>query len=127
MSLLRDYGSIKYNVKEMHQKCVRMFHQLGNATTVSFTLDTLKVLEMGGYPIEQSPPFPNLKCLKVMKGRYKVCTVHQSVMNYLTMETLHFESLMVECSDGVTVVEQSPEDLFDDEDEDYKTNLALFD
>ncbi|XP_047961800.1 F-box/FBD/LRR-repeat protein At3g26920-like [Salvia hispanica] len=80
------------NVKELH----RMLQQLGNATTV---------LELDGGPIEQSPPpFPNLKCLKVMKGRYKIRTVRQNIMNYLTIGTLYFETLKVEFPDGVTVV-----------------------
>ncbi|XP_047957534.1 putative F-box/LRR-repeat protein At3g42770 [Salvia hispanica] len=97
-----DIYNIGYNVKKLH----RMLHQLGNATNVSLTLDTLKVLELDDGPIEQSPPpFPNLKCLKVMKGHYKIRTVLQSVMNYLTIGTLYFEK--VEFPDGVTVVEKN--------------------
>ncbi|KAL1533654.1 hypothetical protein AAHA92_33512 [Salvia divinorum] len=122
-----DIHDIRYNVKGLHQKCVRMLHQLGNATHVAFTLDTLRVLELDGGPIEQSPPpFPNLKCLKVMKGRHKVRTVLQSVMNYLTLGSLYLESLMVELPNGVTVAEHNSEDPADDDD-DYKWALALFD
>ncbi|KAG6388714.1 hypothetical protein SASPL_150146 [Salvia splendens] len=51
--------------ERFHLMCVTFLHQLGNATIVSLTLNTLMVLDLAGGPIEQRhPPFPNLKCLK---------------------------------------------------------------
>ncbi|KAG6388693.1 hypothetical protein SASPL_150125 [Salvia splendens] len=187
-----DIFGLAYNPEWLHLNCVRLLHQLGNATTVSLTLDTLKrekedriselpddilqhilsfidtaeavrasilskrwkppppafppqypvapsrrllemgyspkirvleilqsdsifpikeisaplltsfrymgVLDLAGGPIEQRhPPFPNLKCLKVIKGSNKISTMLESVMNYSTIGTLYFElSLKVE-------------------------------
>ncbi|XP_047961806.1 F-box/LRR-repeat protein At5g02910-like [Salvia hispanica] len=110
-----------------HLNCVRLLHQLGNATIVSLTLDTLMFLELVGDSIEQSPPpFPNLKCLKVINGSSKRSTVLESVMNYLTIGTLYFESsLKVEIPCDVVVVYQHREaydDLYYDDlyfEEDY--------
>ncbi|XP_047961802.1 LOW QUALITY PROTEIN: F-box/LRR-repeat protein At3g58940-like [Salvia hispanica] len=97
------YETLKWN-------CVKLLHQLGNATIVSLTLNTLMILELDGGPIEQTPPFPNLKCLKVRKGLYSDHTVHQSVMNYLTIGTLYFgSSLKVEIPRDVAVVQQHPQ------------------
>ncbi|KAG6388215.1 hypothetical protein SASPL_153414 [Salvia splendens] len=72
-------------------------------TTVSLTLDTLKILECYGGPDEQTPPpFPNMKCLKMIEGRNKMRTVFRRVMNYLT-GTLCCE---VKLPPGMVVVEQ---------------------
>ncbi|KAL1543858.1 putative F-box/LRR-repeat protein [Salvia divinorum] len=61
--------------------CVRMLQQLGNAKIVALSFDTLKVLEMDGGVIEQSPcPFPYMKCLKIIKGRRKISPVLWRVM-----------------------------------------------
>ncbi|XP_047964199.1 F-box/LRR-repeat protein At5g02910-like [Salvia hispanica] len=115
-----DIHHVSNHVKGMHLNCVRMLQQLGKATVVSLTLDTLKVLELDGGPIEQShSPFRNLKCLKLVEGRRKIRTVLQSVMNYLTVGTLYFESMMVEFPDDVVVVEQNSEYMSDEEDTDY--------
>ncbi|KAL1557672.1 F-box/FBD/LRR-repeat protein-like protein [Salvia divinorum] len=99
-----DICDTTFNAIGLHQNFVRMLHQLGNATTVTLTLDTLKVLALDGGPVEKSPsPFPNIKCLKVVKKEYhEIYTVFKGVMNYL-----NFESLMVELPDGVDVVEHN--------------------
>ncbi|KAL1543859.1 putative F-box/LRR-repeat protein [Salvia divinorum] len=116
----------RMNVEGMHLKCVRMLQQFGNATTVALTLDTLKVLELDDNFIERSPsPFPYMKCLKLIKGRWNISTVLQCVMNYLTVETLHCDSLTVEFPRGVDVVEQNLEDLSDDDDNDLIQRLKL--
>ncbi|KAG6390378.1 hypothetical protein SASPL_148112 [Salvia splendens] len=100
-----DILSIKHNVKGLQVKCARMLQQLGNTTTVSLTLDTLECLDGG--PIDQSPPFPNIKCLKVMKGRHKLYRVRKQILKYLTVGTLNFESLTVEFPAGVIMDERN--------------------
>ena len=66
-----------------------------------------------------------MKCLKLIKGRWDISTVLQCVMNYLTVETLHCDSLVVEFPRGVDVVEQNLEDLSDDDDSDLIQRLKL--
>ncbi|KAG6388715.1 hypothetical protein SASPL_150147 [Salvia splendens] len=69
------------------------------------------VLEKDGGQIEQSPPFPNLKCLKAVKASNKISTVLESAINYLTRGTLYFESLlMIEFPHDVVVVQQNSDD-----------------
>ncbi|KAL1538860.1 F-box/LRR-repeat protein-like protein [Salvia divinorum] len=98
----------RFNVRGMDLKCVTMLHHFGNATSVALTLDTLKVIELDGCFIEQSPsPFPYMKRLKLIKGRWDISTVLQCVMDYLTAETLHRDSLTVEIPYGVDVVEHN--------------------
>ncbi|KAG6435957.1 hypothetical protein SASPL_100838 [Salvia splendens] len=116
----------RVNVEGMRLKCVGMLQQFGNAKTVALTSDTLKVLELDDDFIKRSPsPFPYMKCLKLIKGRWDISTVRQCVMNYLTVETLHCDSLMVEFPRGVDVVEQNLEDLSDDDDSDLIQPLKL--
>ncbi|KAG6390376.1 hypothetical protein SASPL_148110 [Salvia splendens] len=40
-----DIHGLAYNPEWLHLNCVRLLHQLGNATSVSLTLKTLKLLE----------------------------------------------------------------------------------
>ncbi|XP_047971329.1 F-box/LRR-repeat protein At1g55660-like [Salvia hispanica] len=80
-----DIHDIGDDFDQMQTNFVRMFHQCRNATTVSLTLDTLQALERYGGPFEQTPPpFPNMKCLKVIEGLNKTHKVFRRVMNYLT-------------------------------------------
>ncbi|KAL1552061.1 F-box/LRR-repeat protein-like protein [Salvia divinorum] len=59
--------------------------KFGNATTVSLTLDTLEILQNNFLCFEQIlPPFPNMKCLKVLGSRYSVRAVLQSAVDNLT-------------------------------------------
>ncbi|KAL1552037.1 FBD-associated F-box protein-like protein [Salvia divinorum] len=107
-----------YCINFLHDNFMKMLHQLRNATTVSLTLDTLKVLERNCGPFEQTPsPFPNMKCLKVMEGRNGICAVFQGLLNYLTGTTLYCEVVF---SPGVAVVEQ----ISDEDKDNYEKNIA---
>ena len=54
-----------------------------------------------------------------MEGRRKIRIVLQRVMNYLTVGTLYFGSMIVEFPNDVVVVEQNSEYMSDEEDTDY--------
>lgn len=64
--------------------------------------------------IEQSPsPFPHIERLKMTKGRRKIATVLERVMDYLTEGSL----CDVEFPEGVCVVDSYPEEVLDEESE----------
>ncbi|KAL6563417.1 hypothetical protein OROGR_002376 [Orobanche gracilis] len=76
----------KINEEWMELRCVEMFQQLGNAKIVALTLETLKVLEMDRDLIERSPPpFPHMKCLKVVEWQRKISTVVDRAANGLDL------------------------------------------
>ncbi|KAL1551929.1 hypothetical protein AAHA92_12792 [Salvia divinorum] len=109
-----DIHETCYHQDYMHNNFVRMLHQFGNATTVSLNVDILMILECKFGSFEQTPPpFPNMKCLKVIDGHNEICTVIQRVINYLT-STLNCE---VELSPGLFVGEH----MTDEETYFYKT------
>ncbi|KAG6432634.1 hypothetical protein SASPL_104215 [Salvia splendens] len=114
-TITAEYIAFKIKGFQMwERKLLCMLRQFGNATTVALTLDTLEVIKSDGGFIEQSPsPFPNMKRLKLIKGRWDISTVLQCVMNYLTAETLHCDSLTAEVPHGVDVVEHNLSDGFD--------------
>ncbi|KAL1557671.1 putative F-box/LRR-repeat protein [Salvia divinorum] len=95
---LNIYQGIKSNAMELHN-FVRMLRQLSNATTVTLTLGTLKVFEQHFGLIENSPPpmFPNIKCLRIPGGHSNESPppfLLKRVMDYMTVGTLYFESLI---------------------------------
>ena len=86
----------------------------------------MKILEMDGGLIEQSPcPFPYMKCLKIIQRRRKFSTVLRRVMNFLTEGILYFESLVVELPQGVNVVEKSYQDLLEDDSDEQQLKLLF--
>lgn len=74
---------------------------------------------------QMTPPFPYMKCLKLMKRRREIPTVLRRVMNYLTEGSLYFESLMVELPQGVAVVEKNSENLFEDDSDELQLELLF--
>ncbi|XP_047971045.1 F-box/FBD/LRR-repeat protein At2g04230-like [Salvia hispanica] len=97
---------------------VWMLHQLANATTVTLTLDTIRILEWDFDLHEKSSPFPNIKRLKVVRrsphgyiGNW--CPqvnnkLQRRVIDYMTLGTLNSDSLMVEIPDDLVLIEYEP-------------------
>ncbi|XP_047960710.1 uncharacterized protein LOC125205685 isoform X1 [Salvia hispanica] len=80
-----DIHKSKYYRDQNHINFLTILHQLRNATIVSLTLDTIKILQSKvGFSKQIPHILPNMKCLKVMEGCHGNWTVTQSVMKYLT-------------------------------------------